>query len=113
MEMVDAIRRAESEYVIYFLLNAYIEALQFSRSIPRQLLAFPVKGLADVSSCFEKLVSLLATAGEVSDRSRMADLGKAIYAFDIALSRLRDRVQSEQVWVSTQIAACVPELEAA
>ena len=113
MEVVDAIRRAESDYVIYFLLNAYIEALQFSRSIPRQLLAFPVRGLADVSSCFEKLVSLLASAGEVADRSRMADLGKAIYVFDIALCRLRDRVPSVQVRVSAQIAACVLELEAA
>ncbi len=113
MEFVDAIRRSDSEYVICFLLNAYIEALQCSRSIPHQLLIFPVKGLTDVISCFEKLVSLLAAAGEVSDRSRMADLGKAIYVFDIALCRLRDRVQSEQVRVSAQIAACVPELEAA
>ncbi len=36
--ITDAIREAQSEYAVYFLLTDYVETLQFSEKFPAQVL---------------------------------------------------------------------------
>ena len=63
MMIVDAIRSASSRHAIYFLVTAYIESLaHFERAsgVPRQGLALPVAGRADLE---ERLAMLESHAG--------------------------------------------------
>ena len=39
MMITDAIREAQSEYAVYFLLTDYVETLQFSEKFPAQVVA--------------------------------------------------------------------------
>jgi hypothetical protein len=57
MMLHDAIRNANSQYTVYFLLTAYLDTLQFGRKLPEHLTVLPIVDLRDLESRFEKLVA--------------------------------------------------------
>jgi hypothetical protein len=64
MMIADVIRNAESEYVIYFLLAAYIEAVQLGGKFPEYLMNLPVTGLKDVEMRLQQLMTEFDKASE-------------------------------------------------
>lgn len=93
MTINDAIRKANSEHVIYALLTAYVETLQFSRKLPEHLTVLPIGGLHDLQSRFEKLANDLETTIRLPDVSAF-DVVQTLSVFDSAINRL-SQVQRE------------------
>jgi hypothetical protein len=89
MMISDVIRNAESEYVIYFLLDAYIETVQFSAKLPERLTNLPIIGLNDVRTRFQQLVIELEKASKQLDDKACPVIKEALHIFGAALSRLR------------------------
>ena len=84
-----AIRSAESESAIYFLLTAYIETTQFGGSLPEYLTNLPITGLEDVETRFQRFMAELDKASkQLRNESRLV-LEEALYIFDAALCRLK------------------------
>lgn len=62
MIITEAIARADSWQTIFFLLTAYIEALQFdaaSSRLPEHLTHLPLRGVSDLTARHECLAALL------------------------------------------------------
>lgn len=83
----EAIRSADSEQTICFLLSEYVETLRLSGNLPEHLTALPIIGLRDIKSRFDKLLA------ETEIRIRLPGLSayevvEALSVFDIAINRL-------------------------
>jgi len=84
-----AIRNAESESAIYFLLTAYIETTQFGGRLPEYLTNLPITRLEDVETrCQRFMVELDKTSKQLRNESRLV-LEEALHIFDAALCRLK------------------------
>jgi hypothetical protein len=88
MDITDVIRNADSEYVIFFLLTAYIEALQFGNRLPARLTRLPVTGIRDLGSLYQGLVVELDAASRKLDDKAHVLITEALQIFDTALHRL-------------------------
>lgn len=89
MMIADAIRDAESECVIYFLLAAYIEAAQFGGKLPEYLTILPITGLKDVETRLQQLMMELDKASERLHEKACVVIKEALHIFDAALCRLK------------------------
>jgi len=89
MMIDDVIRNAESEYVIYFLLAAYIEAALFAAKLPEYVMNLPISGLNDVETRFQRLMMEFNKPAEPLPDKPYAVLQEALHVFDAALSRLK------------------------
>jgi len=87
MDITDVIRDADSEYVVFFLLTAYIEALRFGNSLPARLTSLPVTGIDDVGTRYQGLVVELDSARKLHDEARVL-IKQALHVFGTALHRL-------------------------
>lgn len=87
--IVDVIRNAESEYVIYFLLAAYIEATHFAGKLPEYLTNLPITGLKDVEMRFERLMREFDKPSEQLHDKACVIIKEALHIFDAALCRLQ------------------------
>ena len=92
MVLTEAIRTAKTEHVVYFLLAAYVETLDYfdplRSSLPESVKKLPIDGKADV---VERLRALRAVAYEHAHgetRSRLL-LDEAADVFTSASQRLR------------------------
>ena len=90
MMVADVIRNAESEYVIYFLLAAYVEAADFAGKLPGHLTNLPITGLRDVETRFQRLMREFDRPSEqhLHDKTRVV-IKEALHIFDAALYRLK------------------------
>ncbi len=92
MELLEAMRRSNSEHEIQFLLSAYVETLPFyglAHILPNGLTALPVRGTDDVRDRFEALIEAdLRGSAAVSSASTHAVVREATEVFGMALSRL-------------------------
>ena len=88
MDITDVIRDADSEYVVYFLLVAYIEALQFCNRLPARLTRLPVTGIHDVGARCHGLVTELDSASRKLDDQACVVIKEALHVFATALHRL-------------------------
>ena len=88
MTIIDAISNADSEYVIYFLLAAYIEAAQFAASLPDYVRNLPITGSKDVETRFRQLATACYEPIEQVDDKAVAVIHEALHIFDTALCRL-------------------------
>ena len=89
MKITEAIRIADTEHVVYFLLTAYVETLDYydplRSSLPEHVKRLPVTGISDVS---ERLRAL-HTAIEQYAQSKVRPLiQEAVDVFSAALQRL-------------------------
>jgi hypothetical protein len=88
MMIHDAIRKANSEHTVYFLLTAYLDTLQFSRQLPEHLTVLPIADLRDLESRFEKLVTEFETELRMPDSHKFFVLLEAVGIFDLAAVRV-------------------------
>ena|SRR5882757_5606543 len=88
MDITDVIRDADSEHVVYFLLVAYIEALQFCNRLPARLTRLPVTGIHDIGTRYQDLVIELDSASRKLDDKACVLIAEALNVFGTALHRL-------------------------
>ncbi len=93
MQMLDVMRRVNSEHEVRFLLSAYIETLQFydtARSLPQGVTALPLAGVDDVRERFEALLDIDLSGSAVQGGERVhAIVREAAELFGAALARLQ------------------------
>ncbi len=92
MELTDAMRHAENEHVIYFLLSAYIHASADSAApaaITAPVGTLPLAGADDAKSRFMKLMFELDAASKRLDNDACNAIKEALSVFGIALHRLQ------------------------
>jgi hypothetical protein len=91
MMICDAMGSAESEYVIYFLLAAYLETTQFGSKLPECVTKLPLVGSSDVETRFQLTMALTMKStlpsGHSNDKAGKV-LGEALQIFGVALNRL-------------------------
>ena len=88
MDITQVIRDAESDYVVFFLLISYIEALRFCNRLPARLTSLPITGIDDVSTRYQGLVVELDSASRKLDDKACVLIKKALHVFGTALHRL-------------------------
>ena len=98
MKITKAIRIADTEHVVYFLLGAYVETLEYYdplRSLlPQQLRRLPMAGISDIS---ERLLALCALVRQYADPTARLLLKEAVEIFSTALQRLRTLQNAHQI----------------
>lgn len=88
MMIVDVVQDADSEYVIYFLLAAYIEAVQFAAKLPEHVKTLPIAGFGDVEMRYQLLMMELHNAVEHPHDNAYLEIRDALCVFGAALCRL-------------------------
>ena len=88
MDITDVIRDANSEYVIFFLLSAYIDALRFCNCLPARLTSLPLTGIHDVGTRYQSLVAERDSASRKADDKVDVLIKEALHVFGTALHRL-------------------------
>jgi hypothetical protein len=88
MMILDVIQDADSEYVIFFLLAAYLEAVLFAGKLPEYIKSLPIAGVGDVAMRYQRLMPELHKAAEQSDDKSCLEMQDALRVFDAALCRL-------------------------
>jgi hypothetical protein len=101
MMITNIIREANTEPEVYFLLTAYIDAIQFGdklNCLSEHLTSLPLTGLDDVRQRSVKLVTELDAASKRLDNSVCAVIKEALEVFGTALTRLElfQRVSQSQ-----------------
>jgi hypothetical protein len=91
MMILDVMCSAESEYVIYFLLAAYLETTHFGGRLPEWLTKLPLGGFRDVEARFQSMMACKAKFAWPSARSddKARDvMQEATQIFETAFVRL-------------------------
>ena len=93
MIIVDAIRRASTEHVVYFLLSAWLETLVHTgraRALPAEAARLPVQGSVDVRRRLRIIREKLASDNDMApQRVRvLEDAASALGAARVKLSYL-------------------------
>ena len=89
MMILDVVQVADSEYVIFFLLVAYLEAAQFAGKLPEYIKTLPIAGFDDLALRYQRLMRELHRAVEQpDDNRRVVEIRDALQVFDAALYRL-------------------------
>jgi hypothetical protein len=91
MMICDVMCSAESEYVIYFLLAAYLETTHFGALLPERLTKLPLNGFPDVEARFQSMLACKAKFAWPSVRSveKTRDIAQeAMQIFETAFVRL-------------------------
>jgi len=88
MMIVDVIQDADSEYVIFFLLAAYVEAARFAGKLPDYIKTLPIAGFDDVEMRYQRLMMELHRAAEQAEDKSYPEMQDALDVFDAALCRL-------------------------
>jgi|InoplaM3SPM_1038593.scaffolds.fasta_scaffold34106_1 hypothetical protein len=86
----NVIREARNEQEIYFLLNAYVEAVRFADQlnvVPEPLKRRPLDGRRLVKEQYQKLLELDRASGSTND-SACPVIKEALPIFGAALERL-------------------------
>jgi hypothetical protein len=89
MTITDAIRHAESEHMVYFLLSAYIETLQFSAKLPARLTRLPLSGMRDIGVRFQQFVAVRDHASKRLDKRARMLIREAVDILAMALRQLQ------------------------
>ena len=87
----DFIRRAHNEHEIYFLLTAYLEAVQFGDKknfVSEATIALPLTTLADLDERFTQLFIDLDNASKALDDRACLSIKEALHVFGSAVHRL-------------------------
>ena len=107
MKITQAIRNAESEHVVYFLLTAYVETLGYydplRSSLPEHVKALPVSGLPDVAQRLSTVQRLLERHTEHDKAAVLQEAADILAASAQRLGALQDTadsIRSRRVHVS-------------
>jgi hypothetical protein len=113
MMIVDVVQDADSEYVIFFLLVAYLEAAQFAGKLPEYIKRLPITGFDDLAMRYQRLMLDLHRAAVQPDDKSCLEIQDALQVFDAALCRLaflRRERQSLAFNASGSPGHCEPEV---
>ena len=91
MVIADAIREAETAYVVYFLLEAYLNTAsrrEALKDLPARIVVLPLTGRHDTKSRFALLMRELDAASKRLDDAACTAIKEAITVFSAALQRL-------------------------
>ena len=92
MQLTDALKLAQTEHVVYFLLAAYVETLDFydpaRSSVPAHVKRLPMAGRADVVERLRALRDALRAHRQAGGKQR-AVIQEAVDVFSAACQRLR------------------------
>jgi hypothetical protein len=93
MQMLDIMRRLNSENAVRFLLSAYAESLQrhdHGRGLPGGVTTLPVAGVEDVRGRFEALLDAeLGGGAALAGTHAQAIVHEAAEVFGIGLARMQ------------------------
>jgi hypothetical protein len=101
LKITEAIKTADTEHVVYFLLTAYVETLQYydplRSCLPEHVKRLPMAGMSDVS---ERLRAV-RSASEQNAQSEARTLIEEVFeVFSAAFQRLSALQQSHQFLIS-------------
>lgn len=89
MKIIEAIGTADNEHVVYFLLSAYIETLDYydplRSSLPEDVKRLPVAGMSDVVGRLRALRSTIEQYAQSHVRPLIAEV---LEVFSASLQRL-------------------------
>jgi hypothetical protein len=107
MQILDVMRKVNTESEVKFLLAAYVETLpfyDFAHSLPRGVTALPLAGMEDVRDRFEALLDIELTGGAAQAGERVhAIVRESVEVFGVALTRLRTLQRSVQMPVTRDV----------
>ncbi|MGZ5094423.1 MAG: hypothetical protein ACXWCY_20470 [Burkholderiales bacterium] len=90
MKITEAIKTADTEHVVYFLLTAYVETLDYydplRSCLPEHVKRLPMTGMSDVS---ERLRALRTAIGKYAQSQARLLIEEVVEVFGAALQRLR------------------------
>jgi hypothetical protein len=93
MQILDVMRKVNTENEVKFLLAAYVETLpfyDFAHSLPHGVTDLPLAGMEDVRDRFETLLDIELSGGAAQAGERVhAIVREAAEVFGVALTRLR------------------------
>ena len=92
MTIADVVRRSDSEWAIYFLLSAYLQALRLgddSIRVPESITRLPLTGASDLRKRFEQLMVELDTASRRLDDDSCSAIRGALHLVGAAAGRLK------------------------
>jgi hypothetical protein len=92
MVIADAIREAETEYVVYFLLDAYLNSNSRRAALshlPAPISVLPLRGQNDTKARFILLESEFAAATKRRDDQTSGAIKEALRVFGAAVQRLQ------------------------
>src|SRR4051812_20043643 len=92
MVIAEIIREAETEYVVYFLLQAYLDAKsrrEALKTLPARITESPVSGKQDAQARYALLQAELVMATRRRDEKTSAAIKEALMVFGAALLRLQ------------------------
>lgn len=93
MQILEVMRRMNSETEVTFLLSAYAETLQqydIGHNLPHGVASLPVRGVDDVRNRFEALLEVeLGGAPALADGRAHAIVREAAEIFGVALARMQ------------------------
>lgn len=104
MKITEAIKTADTEHVVYFLLTAYVETLDYydplRSCLPEHVKRLPMAGLSDVA---QRLRALRTTIEHYAQSQARLLIEEVLEVFSAALQRLRALQKSHQFvrsWLS-------------
>lgn len=120
MVIADAIRQADTEHVVYFLLCAYVNSATRSdtlKNLPERIVTLPLAGKDDVKSRFATLMYELDAASKQLDDIACLALKDALTVFSAAVQRLQSldikRFRTSRVAGANATGAGVTSMEGA
>lgn len=114
--ITDVIREAKSEHEIYFLLTAYMEAIQFSDKlsfVPAAGEHLPVDSMHGVRTRFEQFIVELDRASKALNHDACLVIKEAMLIFNTALNRLETLASRENLPLPEKRRRELPKIPAA
>ena len=97
MNITDAITKADTEHVVYFLLTAYVETLHYydplRSSLPEHVKRLPMAGISDVS---KRLRALRNYIKHYAHSQARVLIDEVLEVFSAAVTRLKTLQKTHQ-----------------
>jgi hypothetical protein len=107
LKITDAITTADTEHVVYFLLTAYVETLDYydplRSSLPEHVKRLPMAGVRDVA---ERLRALSGSIEQYAQSQARLLIEEVLEVFSAALQRLKALQKAHQFirsWLSLSL----------
>ena len=108
MKITEAIKTADTEHVVYFLLTAYVETLDYydplRSSLPEQVKRLPMTGIPDIS---DRLRAVRGAIEQYAKSHARLLIEEVVEVFGAALQRL-SALQEAHQFARSWLALAVP-----
>jgi hypothetical protein len=108
LKITEAIKTADTEHVVYFLLTAYVETLHYydplRACLPEHVKHLPMTGMSDIS---ERLRAVRSAAEQHAEPQARLLMGEVLEVFSAALQRLSELQKTHQ-FVASWLSLSVP-----